>query len=220
MTADFAVQRARMVAEQLRARHIQDERVLTACASVPRHLFVPPEYQEWAYADTPLNIGHGQTISQPYMVAVMTEALALRGPERVLEIGAGSGYQAAILARLAAEVHTVEIIPALAEQAQRNLTQAGITNVTVHVGDGSAGWPAYAPYGGIVVAAAAPAMPDALLHQLAEGGRLVIPVGERRQQTVHVWRRLGQRFHQRALIPALFVPLRGAHGWPEDDSPL
>ncbi len=214
--AEFAAQRQRMVHEQLQARGIREARVLAACASVPRHRFVPPQHREWAYADSPLSIGYDQTISQPYMVALMTEALALHGPERVLEIGTGLGYQAAILAQLAAEVHTVEIIPALAAQAQRTFAELGLTNITVHVGDGSAGWAAGAPYAGIVVAAAAPTIPQPLLEQLADGGRLVIPVGARRQQTVQVWQRVGQQFHHHRLVPALFVPLRGAHGWPPE----
>lgn len=214
--AEFAEQRQYMVRDQLQARGIRAARVLAACASVPRHRFVPPQHREWAYADSPLAIGHDQTISQPYMVALMTEALALRGPERVLDIGTGSGYQAAVLAQLAAEVHTVEIIPELAAQARCTFMELGLTNITVHVGDGSAGWAASAPYAGIMVAAAAPAVPHPLLNQLNEGGRLVVPVGARRQQTVQVWQRVGQQFHHRELVPALFVPLRGAHGWPPE----
>lgn len=214
--AEFAEQRQHMVRDQLQARGIRAARVLAACASVPRHCFVPPQYPDWAYADSPLGIGCGQTISQPYMVAVMSEALALRGVECVLDIGTGSGYQAAILAQLAATVHTVEIIPELSARARQTFESLGLTNITTHLGDGSLGWAACAPYAGIMVAAAAPAVPQPLLEQLDEGGRLVIPVGERRQQTVQVWQRLGRQFHQQVLLPALFVPLRGAHGWPPE----
>lgn len=202
-----------MVTEQLRPRGIRDSRVLEAFETVPRHLFVPLEYQPWAYDDSPQPIGHEQTISQPYIVALMSELLALTGAERVLEVGAGSGYQAAILAKLAAEVHTVELIPALAERARRNMETLGLENVHVHCADGSQGWPDSAPYQAILAAAAAPKVPQPLLEQLAEGGRLVLPVGARGFQQLELWRRDGDTFSSENILPVTFVLLRGKHGW-------
>ncbi len=210
---EYLLARKRMVAEQIAARGVRDARVLWAMEEVPRHRFLPPEEQSWAYSDGPLPIGHGQTISQPYIVALMTELLALQGDERVLEIGTGSGYQAAILGKLAAEVHTVEIIPELAEGAQCILTELGLANVHVHIGDGSLGWPVAAPYDGILVAAAAPDVPRPLLEQLADGGRLVIPIGGRGFQELQLWKRRGERFRQERSISVAFVPLRGEYGW-------
>ena len=203
----------RMVAEQLRSRGIRDPRVLAAFECIPRHSFVPPEYQPWAYDDAPQPIGHEQTISQPYIVALMSELLALSGSERVLEVGTGSGYQAAILAKLAAEVHTVEIIPALAERARQTLKSLGLQNVHVHCADGSQGWPEAAPYPAILVAAAAPAVPQPLLAQLSEGGRLVLPVGMRGFQRLELWRKEGEAVSSETILPVAFVPLRGKHGW-------
>ncbi|PWH17542.1 MAG: protein-L-isoaspartate O-methyltransferase [Anaerolineae bacterium] len=205
--------RRRMVNNQLIPRGIRDPRVLAAFEAIPRHLFVPPEYQSWAYDDAPQPIGHEQTISQPYIVALMSELLSLTGVERVLEVGTGSGYQAAILAKLAAEVHTVELIPALAERARRTLEALNLTNVYVHCADGSLGWPEAAPYQGILVAAAAPAIPPPLLAQLAEAGRLVLPVGARGFQRLEVWRKVGNAFSNETILPVAFVPLRGKHGW-------
>src|SRR5919199_1515080 len=169
-----------MVQRQLRERDIEDERVLTAMERVPRHLFVPAELREHAYEDAALPIGSGQTISQPYMVARICEALALTGRERVLDVGTGSGYQAAVLAELAAEVDTIERIPQLAESARENLRAAGYDRVRVHVGDGTRGLPERAPFDAIAVAAAAPELPKALYEQLEFRGRLVVPVGKRR----------------------------------------
>lgn len=202
-----------MAAEQLRARGISDPRVLAAFQAVPRHLFVPPEYRPWAYDDSPQPIGHEQTISQPYIVALMSERLALTGTERVLEVGTGCGYQAAILAYLAAEVHTVELIPELAERARQNIATLGLQNVHVHCGDGSQGWPDYAPYQAILVAAAAPQIPQPLLEQLTEGGRLILPIGPRGFQQLELWRREGGAFSSENILPVAFVPLRGKHGW-------
>lgn len=210
---EYLIVRKQMVAEQIAARGVRDVRVLRAMEEIPRHRFLAPEEQPWAYSDGPLPIGHGQTISQPYIVALMTELLSLQGNERVLEIGTGSGYQAAILGKLAAEVHTVEIIPELAEGAQRVLKELGLTNVFVHVGDGSLGWPEAAPYHRILVAAAAPEVPQPLLEQLADGGRLVIPIGGRGFQELQLWKRQGERFRQERSISVAFVPLRGAYGW-------
>jgi len=209
----FAKARHRMVAEQLRPRGIRDPRVLEAFEAIPRHLFIPLEYQTWAYADSPQPIGHEQTISQPYIVALMSELLGLIGAERVLEVGTGSGYQAAILAKLAAEVHTVELIPALAERARQNMETLGLGNTHVHCADGSQGWPESAPYQAILAAAAAPKAPQPLLEQLAEGGRLVLPVGARGFQRLELWRRNGSTFSNENILPVAFVLLRGKHGW-------
>jgi protein-L-isoaspartate(D-aspartate) O-methyltransferase len=211
---DFAMKRQRMVDEQLRPRGINDPRVLAVFESTPRHLFIPEESRSWAYADSPLQIGFGQTISQPYIVALMTQLLYLTGAERVLEVGAGSGYQAAILAGLAAEVHTIEFIPELAERAARTLAELELTNIHVHGGDGSEGWPASAPYGAILVAAAAPHVPPPLLEQLAEHGRMILPVGRHGTQELELWQREHGTFEHEAIIPVAFVPLRGRHGWP------
>jgi protein-L-isoaspartate(D-aspartate) O-methyltransferase len=211
--SEFAKVRRRMVEEQIAARGIRDGRVLSVMGSVPRHLFVPPDDLPWAYADGPLPIGHGQTISQPYIVALMTELLEVEPADRVLEIGSGSGYQAAVLGELAAEVHTVEFIPELAQQAEKTLADLGYSRVHVHTGDGSAGWLAAAPYNKILVAAAAPEVPQALLEQLNEGGRLVIPVGDRFIQQLEAWRRIGQTYQRQLSLQVCFVPLRGKFGW-------
>jgi len=175
----YELGRRRMVSEQLSARNIRDRRVLAAMGAVPRHRFVPEEHRHLAYSDGPLPIGGGQTISQPYIVALMTQLLLLDGKETVLEIGTGSGYQAAVLAYLAQQVHTIERQSGLAERARAALTNLGIMNVAVHLGDGSLGLPEHAPYQAILVTAAAPEVPRLLLEQLAEGGRLVLPVGGR-----------------------------------------
>lgn len=207
--------RERMVREQIEARGVRDPRVLAALRAVPRHVFVPPEKRAWAYADGPLPIGHGQTISQPYIVARMTELLGLQGDEKVLEVGTGSGYQAAILGHLAREVHTLERVPELATQAAERLARLGLDHVQVHVADGSLGWPPAAPYDAILVAAAAPEVPRALLAQLAPGGRLVLPVGDRYQQVLERWTRTGpDRYHREVFEPVAFVPLIGDQGWP------
>jgi protein-L-isoaspartate(D-aspartate) O-methyltransferase len=210
---DYDSQRLRMVAEQIAARGIHDPRVLEAMSQVPRHSFVPQEYQSMAYEDGPLPIGEGQTISQPYIVALMTEQLHLHGTETVLDVGTGSGYQAAILARLARQVHTIERHPYLVERARQVLSHLGILNVCVHVGDGSGGLPEYAPYQGIIVAAAAPSVPSPLLEQLSDGGRLILPVGGWVGQTLETWRRQGDAYDRDQVLPVTFVPLRGAHGW-------
>ena len=212
MEQDFLAERKLMVSHQLMRGGIRDRRVLEAFASVPRHLFVPAEYREFAYEDRPLLIGFEQTISQPYIVAYMTQSLALTGSERALEVGTGSGYQAAILSYLAAEVHTVELIPALAERAKKTLNGLGITNVHVHIADGSLGWDASAPYDAIMVTAAGPRVPKSLLHQLADGGRMILPVGEVGAQVLELWRREGDDFSSETLLPVAFVPLRGRDG--------
>ncbi len=209
--------REQMVITQIARRGIEDERLLEAFRRVPRHLFVPPEYREWAYTDGPLPIGRGQTISQPYIVALMIFLLHLRGDERVLEIGTGSGYQAALLGYLAREVHTIEYIPELAQEATARLKELGFENVHCHVGDGSLGWPPAAPYHGILVAAAAPQVPAPLLEQLADDSRLVIPIGSQGYQELQVWHRRGPRFESQVVTGVAFVPLRGAYGWKGED---
>ncbi|MEP0806507.1 MAG: protein-L-isoaspartate(D-aspartate) O-methyltransferase [Chloroflexota bacterium] len=212
MEQDFVAERRFMVERQLRGRGISNQRVLEAFESIPRHLFVPQEYRHLAYEDGPLPIGYNQTISQPFIVAYMTQLLDLTGGERVLEVGTGSGYQAAILSALTAEVHTIELIPALAERARKTLEQIGVTNVAIHIGDGSLGWEPAAPYDAILVTAAGPRVPKPLLDQLAEGGRLVLPVGERGAQVLELWRREGENFSHETLLPVAFVPLRGKEG--------
>ena len=212
MLQEFFEERKRMLERQLRAYGINDMRVLAAFESIPRHLFVPEESRRGAYNDRPHPIGFGQTISQPFIVAYMTQLLRLTGTERVLEVGTGSGYQAAILSCLAREVHTLELIPALAERAAQTLTDLGITNVFIHIGDGSQGWIESAPYESIIVAAAAPRVPESLLEQLADHGRMILPVGEGRTQTLKLWMRAGASFSHETLLPVVFVPLRGRHG--------
>jgi protein-L-isoaspartate(D-aspartate) O-methyltransferase len=208
--------RQRMVEEQLERRDIYDPRVIAAMRSVPRQVFIPEEHRHLAYADGPLPIGDGQTISQPYIVALMTQLLKLEGHEKVLEVGTGSGYQAAILGFLAREIHSIERHPLLAEHARGVLYELEILNVHVHVGDGSTGLPEFAPYQAIMVTAAAPRVPQSLFDQLAQGGRLVIPVGGQWGQDLERWRRRGERFNREVLAPVAFVPLRGKEGWKEE----
>jgi protein-L-isoaspartate(D-aspartate) O-methyltransferase len=210
---DYDSRRRAMVREQIRGRGIADPRVLEAMLAVPRHEFVPVEAAGAAYQDRPLAIGEGQTISQPYMVAAMAEALELTGKERLLEVGTGSGYQAAVLSLLAAEVHTIEVFEPLARAAAERLARLGYTRVQVHTGDGSLGLPEAAPFEAIVVTAAAPQVPPPLVAQLAEGGRLVIPVGDAEQQELRVIRKVGGHTVERVLHYCRFVPLIGRHGW-------
>lgn len=213
--ADWESLRHAMVALQIRKRGIRSSRVLAAMERVPRHLFVPAELAARAYNDEPLTIGERQTISQPYMVAAMTEALELKGDERVLEVGAGSGYQAAILADLAREVVTMEARPSLAATARERLSALGCRNVRVEVGDGTLGFPASAPFDAILVAAAAPRVPPPLTEQLAEAGCIVIPVGKSDRQTLIRIRKIGGKTIEEPLFDCQFVPLRGQFGWPE-----
>ena len=210
---DYQAARKRMVDGQIAVRGITSPRILGAFLEVPRHRFVPESQQTFAYQDGPLPIGLGQTISQPYIVAYMTDLLQLTGAERVLEIGSGSGYQAAILGTLAAEVHTIERHPSLAENAARLLNELGYTNVKVHKGDGTMGLEQYAPYQAIMVTAAAPEVPIPLLKQLEDGGKLVMPVGNRGGQVIVLYKREGDGFHRQDLAPVAFVPLIGEHGW-------
>ena len=204
-----------MVETQLIPRGIKDPRVLAAFGKVPRHLFVPEDLQALSYDDHPLPIGSGQTISQPYMVALMSELLGLKGNEKVLEIGTGSGYQTAILAELAAKVYSVEKVPELALAAKNALLNIGYTNVEVREGDGTLGWQEYAPYDGIIVTAGAPSIPSPLVGQLADNGKLVIPVGSNFSQMLKVVSRQGGRITESDECPCVFVPLVGKYGWSE-----
>jgi|ERR1700674_5699610 protein-L-isoaspartate(D-aspartate) O-methyltransferase len=211
--AKFAEERRLMVKSQIRKRGVIEERVLLAMATVPRHEFVPAFWINQAYADEPLPIGYGQTISQPYIVAAMVASLGLTGVEKVLEIGTGCGYQAAVVSLLAREVHTVELLPELALQATERLRRLGYTNVHVHCSDGTLGRPESSPYDSILIAAAAPSVPEPLLHQLAEGGRLIAPVGEEDKQELQlITKRDGQLLVKQGG-PCRFVPLMGEHGW-------
>lgn len=211
----FALERDRMLEDQLRRRDITDRRVLAAMRQVPRHRFVRPADRHLAYADAPLPIGKLQTISQPYIVALMTQWLEPQPDDQVLEVGTGSGYQAAVVARLVRRVITVERIPELAAQARKILTELGVLNVEVVEGDGTCGYPDEAPYAGILVTAGAPSVPEALRQQLAEGGRLVLPVGSRDGQMLERWTRGGDDFHRERIAPVAFVPLIGEQGWNE-----
>src|ERR1700675_3751612 len=209
----FAEERRLMVESQIRNRGVTDERLLLAMATVPRHEFVPASWLGKAYADEPLPIGYGQTISQPYIVAAMVASLGLTGSENVLEIGTGCGYQAAIGSLLAREVHTVELLADLAQSAAQRLQRLGYANVHVHTGDGTLGWPDCSPYDAILIAAAAPAVPEPLLQQLAEGGRLIAPVGEEDKQELQLITKREGKLLVKQCGSCRFVPLMGEHGW-------
>jgi protein-L-isoaspartate(D-aspartate) O-methyltransferase len=202
-----------MVRDQIERRGVRDERVLEAMRAVPRHLFLPAGDRSSAYDDTPLPIGSHQTISQPYIVAYMTETLRLRGTESVLEIGTGSGYQTAVLACLARTVTSIERIPELAERARENLRTLAVDNAEIAVGDGTAGCPERAPFDAVLITAGTPAVPQPLLDQLAPGGRLLAPVGGRSVQELELWTRSPDGLHSSRLIAVVFVPLIGAFGW-------
>lgn len=204
---DHADARTAMIATQLRARGIQDDRVLSALAHVPRHRFIPEENRDLAYHDGPVGIGEGQTISQPYVVAIMTEALALEPGMKVLEVGTGCGYQAAILAALEARVHTIEIRERLSTGARETLDVLGVRGVTLHQGDGYDGLPTEAPFDRIIVTAAPETVPPQLPEQLRPGGRMLIPVGPRHRQTLLLIQRAGGQFKTTELLDVLFVPL-------------
>ncbi len=208
-------ERGRMVDDQIVGRGVKDERVLAAMRRVPRHEFLPEAIRGMAYADNALPIGEGQTMSQPYMVAIMTELLGLTGIERVLEIGTGSGYQAAILAELCSKVYTVERVKGLAEKARTTLDRLGYRNVAIKIYDGTYGWKEMAPFDAIMVTAGAPEIPAPLVEQLKDGGKMVIPVGERfGQMLLKVVKTAEGPFTERS-IPCVFVPLIGNHGWKE-----
>jgi protein-L-isoaspartate(D-aspartate) O-methyltransferase len=204
----LAKARDAMVASQIIARGVKDPLTLAALRQVPRHLFVAPEQVKEAYADHPLPIGHGQTISQPYIVAFMTESLGLKGGETVLEVGSGCGYQAAVLARIAKRVFGIEIVEPLARESKERLARLGFANVEIRAGDGYAGWPEHAPFDAIMVSAAAPRVPERLREQLKDGGRLILPVGEYVQHLKIVTRR-GTKFEERDLLAVQFVPMTG-----------
>jgi protein-L-isoaspartate(D-aspartate) O-methyltransferase len=206
-------QRALMVEEQLRGRGIRDERVLAAMGKVPRESFIAPEYMRDAYADRPVPIGEGQTVSQPLMVALLVGVLAVQPEDRVLEVGTGTGYEAAVLGELAAEVWTIERHSDLAERARRNLAELGYSNIHVVHGDGSQGLPQHAPFNKILVAAGAPQAPPSLIEQVAEGGRLAVPVGDRVNQQLQVVRKIGGEIVTSPHALCCFVPLVGAEGW-------
>lgn len=208
---EFARQREQMVKRQLESRDIKHPGVLAAFRKVPRHLFVNAANQPDAYADHPIPIGHGQTISQPYVVAFMTQALAPKPTDRVLEIGTGSGYQTAILAQVVAAIYAIEIVPELAELAQKNLGACGVSNVHVRHGDGRRGWPEHAPYDAILAAAAAEDVPPALKEQLVDGGRMILPVGGRDVQTLRLLRKEDGELRVEDLLDVRFVPMTGSN---------
>lgn len=209
MTVHHHQARLHMVEEQIVGRGIEDERILGAMRATERHRFVPADNQDLVYRDGPVGIGRGQTISQPYLVALMSKALNVSEGSRVLEIGTGSGYQAAILATLGATVHSIEIIEELSKSAQRVLNESNLTNVELHIGDGFQGVPEHAPYDGIMVTAAAPRVPPTLLEQLKVGGTMLIPIGERQRQTLWKITRTSTGFDRESLHAVLFVPMTG-----------
>jgi len=211
----FEELRNMMVETQLVSRGIRDGRVLAAMRRVPRHLFVGPAAQERAYDDMAVPIGEGQTISQPYMVAVMTELLELTGDEKILEIGTGSGYQAAVLAELAGEVFTVERLPSLAQEARLRFRDLSYLNVHLRIGDGTLGWPEEAPFDRIIITASAPEIPHPLIGQLSQSGILVVPVGDRFSQQLLKLMKTPSGITKEYHTPCVFVPLIGAHGWPD-----
>ena len=211
--ASYALERRNMVEKQLRARGIRDRRMLEAFLGVPRHRFVPEKWVEKAYDDGPLPIGHDQTVSQPYMIAIMVQAARVSQGSRVLEIGTGSGYQAALLSAMKAQVFTLERIPELARRAADRLAELGYRDVRLQVADGTLGWEEVAPFESIIVGAASPGIPEPLLEQLSEAGRLVIPVGRDYSQVLHVVTRRGERYRTERAERCVFVPLIGKHAW-------
>jgi protein-L-isoaspartate(D-aspartate) O-methyltransferase len=212
---DWDTLHSSMIEQQLLARGITDARILNAFRQVERHLFVPESLREKSYEDRAVPIGFGQTISQPYMVGLLLQALALTGSEKVLEIGSGTGYQAALLSCLSHEVHSIDIVPELTSQAQANLTALGISNVRFYTGDGSHGLPQKAPFDAIIVAAGAPDIPQPLIDQLAEGGKLLIPIGDRKQQQLTLVQKTHSTVTRQTLGGCAFVPLLAMHGWPQ-----
>src|SRR5512133_369566 len=215
MDSDFQQEREEMVHRPIEERGLKNYRLLEALRKLPRHLFVQPGDEVFAYYDEPIPIGYHQTISQPYITALMTSLAALEGDETVLEIGTGSGYQAALLGMFAKQVITLERIPELADRARKIIDALSITNVEIITGAGTSGYPEASPYQAILVTAAAPSVPQALLDQLADGGRLIIPVGSHSLQQLQVWQRTGARFDSEDILPVVFVPLLGQFGWKE-----
>ena len=214
ITADFRIARKRMVEQQITNRGITDQRVIDAMLVVPRHLFVEPGLKDQAYSDFPLPIGHKQTISQPFIVAYMTEALKLKGKERVLEIGTGSGYQAAVLSRVARQVYSVERVADLARNARKALDLCNAYNVHIRVNDGTCGWEDQGPFDAIITTAGSPSVPETLKQQLEVGGRMIIPVGTLGQQILYrITRVSADTYNEEQLIDCRFVPLIGRHGW-------
>jgi protein-L-isoaspartate(D-aspartate) O-methyltransferase len=213
MDSDYQQEREEMIHRQIEERGLKNYRLLKALRKLPRHLFVQPGDEVFAYYDEPIPIGYHQTISQPYITALMTSLAALEGDETVMEIGTGSGYQAALLGMLAKRVITLERIPELAVRARKIIDALSITNVEIITGDGTSGYPEASPYQAILVTAAAPSVPQALLNQLADGGRLIIPVGSHSLQQLQVWQRTGSRFDSEDILPVVFVPLLGQFGW-------
>jgi len=211
----FRKLREDMINIQLIPRGISDKLVLDAMRKVPRHKFIPKDLEASAYNDRALPIGDGQTISQPYMVAIMTEKLGLSGGEKILEIGTGSGYQTAILAEIAKEVYSIEVVPSLAERSNKKLEELGCRNITVTSGDGTLGLPDKAPFDGIIVTAGAPSIPKPLTDQLSDGGRLVIPVGDAFSQVLTIVKKQGNKLEVERSIGCVFVPLVGKYGWPQ-----
>lgn len=211
----YRVARERMVEDQIKARGIKDQKVIDAMLKVPRHLFVDEALRDQAYGDFPLPIGEGQTISQPYIVALMTEALELKGNERVLEVGTGSGYQTAILAEIALWVYTIEKYLVLLERAKKTLKKLGYKNISFKLGDGSLGWKETAPFDAIIVTAASPQIPDPLIEQLSEGGRIVIPIGDEYSQILVKGKKIGGTLKTQNLEPVRFVKLVGKYGFKE-----
>lgn len=209
----YSIQRKEMVARQIAARGVSDQKVLDAMLNVPRHEFVPHEYRRFAYADQPLPVGEGQTISQPYIVAYMTEALNILPGEKVLEIGTGSGYQAAVLAEIKAEVYSVEVIESLAIQAGKTLENLGYKNIHLKTGDGYQGWPEHAPFDAILVTCSPSGIPEALKEQLAEGGRMIIPVGKQNSiQYLYYLEKKKGKIRQKSVMPVRFVPMIDGKG--------
>lgn len=209
----YSMERERMVREQIENRGLKNFRLLEALRKLPRHKFVQPGDEMYAYYDEPVPIGYHQTISQPYIVALMTSLAALEGDETVLEVGTGSGYQAALLGFLAKKIISLERIPELADRARKILKEMGISNVDIITTDGTFGYAPAAPYQAILVTAAAPSIPQPLLDQLTEGGRLIIPAGSKSLQQLQVWTRSGSRFNSEDILPVAFVPLLGEYGW-------
>lgn len=214
---EYSLARERMVRDQIVPRRISDERVLSAMRTVPRHRFVPPDLRHLAYADAPLPIGHRQTISQPYIVALMTSLLELKEDDKVFEVGTGSGYQAAILAHIANQVFTIERIGEIADKTRELFQELGLKNIHVVDGDGSLGLEEEAPFDAIIVTAAAPKVPEPLKEQLADGGRMVLPVGGRKGQILELWKRKGRKLEKDRLAPVAFVPLVGDQGWESEE---